>query len=196
MIIDRDYDASLWYIIKSDRKNRKEIVNFIKELPEEFLKKMRLSIEKSGKEQLNFDEPNLDFNEYSDHYTYPNKNSPGIYYYYQINQIKEKQSLTIVKTFYDGVKEDDIIELKLFPINLEYAKEMNNFEEEWIGNVTTNIKTTHIDDTVVSIKCDYSEYNIYNTPIGYFIGYSKVILKGRGQIIIYKPINLNKMPED
>lgn len=38
MIFDKDYDTSLWFILKSDEKNRKEIVEFIKEIPEDIEK--------------------------------------------------------------------------------------------------------------------------------------------------------------
>ena len=187
MIFDRDYDASLWYIVKADRKNRKEIAAFIKEMPEELLENIRVAIEKLKKEKFHFD------GETSDFYRCACKNDPRIYYYFQID---EDQCLTITKALYDGVNEDDLFELMLFPISPEYAKELENFEEEWIGTVTNNIKTTHYSDTAGLIDCNESEYNIYNTPFGHFIGYSREIFNGKRDISIYKPISLRKMPKD
>ena len=187
MIFDRDYDASLWYIVKADRKNRKELAAFIKEIPETLLENIRVAIEKLKKEEFHFD------GETSDFYICVSKNDPRIYYYFQID---EDQCLTITKALYDGVNVDDIFELMLFPISPEYAKELENFEEEWIGTVTNNIKTTHYSDTVGLIDCNESEYNIYNTPFGHFIGYSREIFNGKRDIGIYKPINLKKMPND
>ena len=84
----------------------------------------------------------------------------------------------------------------LFPISPEDAKEMENFEEEWIGTVTNNIKTTHISDNFSEIDCNESEYNIYNTPIGHFVGYTREIFNGRRNIVIYKPVSLRRLPED
>ena len=187
MIFDRDYDASLWYIVKADKKNRKEISDFIKEIPEKLLENIRLAIKKSKNGEFDFD------GETSDFYRCVSKNEPRVYYYFQID---EDGCLTITKSLYDGVNEDDLFELMLFPISPEYANELENFEEEWIGTVTNNIKTTHINDKFDLIDCNESEYNIYNTPFGHFVGYSREIFHGKRDIGIYKPISLRRMPKD
>ena len=41
MIFGKEFDSSLWQILKTDKKNRKAIVEFIKELPEELLEKIQ-----------------------------------------------------------------------------------------------------------------------------------------------------------
>lgn len=187
MIFDRDYDASLWYIVKADRKNRKKISDFIKEIPEKLLENIRIAIKKLKNGEFHFDEETSDF------YRCVSKNNPRVYYYFQID---EDECLTITKSLYDGVNDDDLFELMLFPVSQEYANELENFEEEWIGTVTNNIKTTHIDDKVGLIDCNESEYNIYNTPFGHFVGYSREIFHGKRDINIYKPISLRRMPDD
>lgn len=187
MIFSKDYDASLWYIVKADRKNRKEITSFIKEIPEKLLENIRVSIEKIAKNEFDFD------GETSDFFRCASKNEPRTYYYFQID---EDACLTITKAFYDGINEDDLFELMLYPISPEYAKELENFEDEWIGTVTNNIRTTHIDDKVGLIDCNENEYNIYNTPFGHFVEYSREIFNGKKTVTFYKPINLKKIPED
>ena len=187
MIFDRDYDASLWYIVKADRKNRKEISDFIKEIPEVLLENIRLAIKKlkNGEFYIN--------GETSNFYRCASNNNPMIYYYFQIDEAK---CLTITKSLYDGVNEDDLFELMLFPVSPEYANKLENFEEELIGAVTNNIKITHYSDKASLIDCNESEYNIYNTPFGHFIGYSREIFHGKRDVGIYKPISLRRMPND
>ena len=187
MIFDRDYDASLWYIVKADRKNRKEISDFIKEIPEKLLENIRLAIKKLKNGEFHFD------GQISDFYRCVSKNDPRVFYYFQID---EDECLTITKSLYDGVNEDDLFELMLFQVSPEYANELENFEEEWIGTVTNNIKTTHYSESAGLIDCNESEYNIYNTPFGHFVGYSREIFHGKRDIGIYKPINLRRMPND
>ncbi len=187
MIFDRDYDASLWYIVKADRKNRKEISDFIKEIPEKLLENIRLAIKKLKNGEFHFDGQTSDF------YRCVSKNDPRVFYYFQID---DDECLTITKSLYDGVNEDDLFELMLFPVSPEYANELENFEEEWIGTVTNNIKTTHYSESAGLIDCNESEYNIYNTPFGHFVGYSREIFHGKRDIGIYKPISLRRMPND
>ena len=61
MIFDRGYDASLWYIVKADRKNRKEISDFIKEIPEELLENIRIAINKPKNGKFHLDGETSDF---------------------------------------------------------------------------------------------------------------------------------------
>ena len=187
MIFGKDYDASLWYIVKADRKNRKEIVKFIKEIPEQLLKNIRISIEKLDRKEFDFD------GETSDFYSCASNNDSKIYFYFQID---EDGALTITKSLYDSSIEDELFELMLFPVNPEYVKQLENFEEEWLGTVTNNIKTTHTGENVGLIDCNESEYNIYNTPFGHFVGYNREILNGKTEISIYKPVNSRKIPKD
>ena len=41
MIIDKGYDISLWCILSADKKNRTQIIEFIKSIPQELLIKIR-----------------------------------------------------------------------------------------------------------------------------------------------------------
>lgn len=187
MIFDKDYDASLWYIVKADRKNRKEISDFIKEIPEKLLENIRLSINKLKNGEFHFD------GETSDFYRCFSKNNPRVCYYFQID---DAECLTITKSLYDEANEDDLFELMLFPVSPEYVNELENFEEDWIGTLTSNIKTTHYSNKASLIDCSESEYYIYNTPFGHFVGYNREIFHGKRDIAIFKPISLRRMPND
>lgn len=41
MIFDREFDESLWLIVKNDRKNRMKVLEFIKSIPYEFILKIQ-----------------------------------------------------------------------------------------------------------------------------------------------------------
>ena len=49
MIFNKDYDSSLWNIIVVDRENRKDLVDFIKEIPEELFHNIKFSIDSMKK---------------------------------------------------------------------------------------------------------------------------------------------------
>ena len=183
MIFDKDYDAALWYIVKVDKKNRKEITDFVKEIPDKLLENIRVSIQKFKDGEYNSNDEKLDY------YRCNSDNDPRVNYYFQID---DDECLTIKKSFND----DNIFELMLFPIGPERVKYLDNFEEEWVGCVTNNIKTTHLGNQCELINCKEREYNIYKTPIGYFVEYNREILNGKKDIGIYKPINIKEMPKD
>ena len=52
MIFNDDYDASLWCIVKGDKKNRKQLVQFLRELPEELIWKIRETLAKADRYEL------------------------------------------------------------------------------------------------------------------------------------------------
>jgi len=187
MIFDKDYDASLWYILRADRRNRKEIAEFIKGIPEKLLDNIRASIKNLDKKEFCFD------GETSDFYSCASANDPSIYYYFQID---EDNALTITKALYDGNIEEELFQLMLFPVSPDCAKNLENFEEEWLGTVTNNIKTEHISNDIGLMECNESEYNIYNTPLGHFVSYSRELFNGNSEIAIFKPVNLRKVPKD
>lgn len=187
MIFDKDYDASLWCIVKADRKNRKEIMDFINEIPEELLENIRISIEKLKKGEFIFD------GETSDFYRCISKKQPRIFYYFQLD---EDECLTIIKSYYDGYNEDELFELEINPIKPEYFIKIGMFEEEYIGTLTNNIQTTHFDNKYGLIDCTENEYTLYKTPIGHFIAYGKEIPNSEKVVTMIKPISLKRMPED
>ena len=187
--LSKKYLANQDIIIKHIMSNNYTGINeiFASGNTEELLENIRVSIERLKNGEFHFDEETTGVNRCA------SKEDPSIYYCYEISG---DESLIITKLLRNGTKLDELFELMLFPISPEDAKEMENFEEEWIGTVTNNIKTTHINDNFSEIDCNESEYNIYNTPIGHFVGYTREIFNGRRDIVIYKPVSLRRLPED
>ena len=185
MIFDEDYDTALWFILKADKKNRKDIVKFLLGMPEEFVENVRVAIERArkNKEYELKDVPSNFYNVVCD-------DNPSYFYNFQMS---EDNGLRITKEYYDGEHLDDIFELLLFPVSVEAAKELENFEEEWLGTVTYDIKTKHVEGSTTGlIQCKESEYNIHKTPLGHVVSYSREILNGSRDISIVKPVRLKK----
>ena len=186
MIFDEDYDTALWFILKADRKNRKEIVKFLLEMPAELVDNIRIAIERARtKKEYNL--PNVP----SNFYNVVCKDNPEYFYNFQID---DDDGLSITKEYYDGTHLDDVFELLLYPVSVEAAKELENFEEEWLGTVTYDIETKHSGDDMIggTVICKESEYNIRKTPLGHVVSYSREILGGNREISIYKPVRLGK----
>ena len=186
MIFDEDYDTALWFILKADRKNRKEIVNFLLGMPAELVDNIRIAIERARKNK-EYDLPNVT----SEFYNVVCKDHPEYYYNFQLD---DDNGLTITKEYYDGTHLDDIFELLLYPLSVETTKELENFGEEWLGAINYDIKTVHSSDDEIGeiVFCKESEYNIHKTPLGHIVSNSREILKGNNEISIYKPVRLGK----
>ena len=185
MIFDKNYDASLWSILKANRKGRKELSSFIKEIPEPLLNNIRKAIELFKNNEFKFDAQTSDF------FRCISSNDPKIYFYFQLDN---DGCLTITKEYFDGQNSDELFELMIYPLNLEEIKKMAVLDDEWLGTVTTNIQTTHISESVGLVDCNESEYNIIRTPVGFFVQY-EIELDDREKIG-YKPIILKLLPKD
>ena len=187
MLFDKDYDASLWFILKSDKKNRKEIIEFLKDMPEVFLERIRESIEQIKKDEFDFDGKDADY------YKCHSRSDSSIYYYFQIDK---DNALTITMSYTNGSTDKEMLELMIFPMNLEYVKKLGFFEGEWIGTLTNNIRAKRISSNAELVDCNENEYNIYNTPVGCFISYSRDLFDGKKTLTVYKPLNTKKIPEE
>lgn len=183
MIFGKEYDLSLWYIIKADKRNRYKIIEFIKEIPIDLINNIDLAIEKSKNEEI-------DYSKYDGNiYKITSYKDSNIKYYFYIDNID--YCLTIAKEYNNDGKRQTLFELMLFPLRLEMIK---MFDEEWIGtisNYNSNCSLTEISQ----INNKY-EYNLYNTPIGYFISYHYKCKNIDKLVSIFKPINIRKVPED
>ena len=184
MLFEEDYDTALWLILKADKKNRKDITRFLLDMPGQVVDNIRAEIERvKNKEPEPSERP-------SDYYNVVCDKDPNYFYNFQVDDAD--RCLRISKEYYDGEHLEDVFELMLFPVGVEYAKLLENFEEEWLGTFTYNIKTQHSDkEGSRLVDCKESEYNIHKTPIGHFVSYSREIL-GEHEISIYKPVRLRK----
>ena len=188
MIFGKDYDTSLWFIMKADKKNRKEILEFIKDIPKELIENIRISLQKVKDKEFKFGEEPDTF------YYKESEDDPRIYFDFEIDDYDK--CLTISKNYCDGKTTDELFEIMLYPISREYIKEcMDNFEDEWLGTITYEIKTIHLSDKVGITEENEREYNIYKTPFGNIVSYTKQIGKSEREVNIFKPI-FGTIPDD
>ena len=175
MIFDENYDRSLWYILKADRKDRKELVDFIKELPEEFLSMIRSAIEEEKKGEVK---------DISNRYI--SKNNPNAYYDFDLDY-----GLTITTGIFDGEMEEDKFEILLFPTTLEEIDEMGYTNKLIVGTITD---ITNLDDE--EIEEIEREYALYHFPIGYYVSHAHEIIKGKSELVLFRRVNNKRIPKD
>lgn len=96
MVLSLDYDKSLWFILKNDKKNRKKILDFLKRIPSNLYMKLLDRI----RNNLIVDECNEEI-------------VNGIVYYYSIDS--QDGSISLGAFHKKDVSENDIFMIKLYP---------------------------------------------------------------------------------
>ncbi len=182
MIFSDDYDASLWCIVKGDKKSRNELVHFLRELPEELVWKIRETLAKADRDEL---KETVSFN-------CKNKTYTDIFYSFDFDP--EDPSITIVKGIDDGKMGINLFELMLNPINKKKLKQMECGDEEWLGTITNIVDTKYITDHLQETTEFEKEYMIRHLPIGYFVSCEKY--DDKKSATHYKPIIISRIPKD
>ncbi len=184
MIFDKDYDTSLWYIVNSDRKNGKALVKLLRELPREFIFKIRETLAKAKSDEI---EDDISFRVYDSVYG-------DVFYNFNFDPFDT--CITITKGIVAGEMEEDLFELMLCPITKDEIESLEYSDEEWLGTVTNIVSTEYICDKMQITKEIEREYNIHHFPIGYYVSHNHEILNGRREMVLYKRVNINKVPYD
>ena len=171
MIFGKEFDSSLWQILKTDKKNRKAIVEFIKELPEELLEKIQEDVIEYRKQgSYKFDKC------------------------FEVEVTKDNKQHKYEVDFFDGLQitkyiKNDEYYVEDFQLSLVdfYFPEKTCFEEEWLGHVSRK------DPFDKELDCIYTEYNIVRTPFGRIITY---FIAEYDRIDYTKYIGFPKPPKD
>ena len=97
MLFDNNFDKTLWLLIKSDRRNRGKIIDFVKSIPDEFILMIQEGLVEYEKYKLENDCISFDDREYRcfDNQMY---NSMGELYSFNIDT--KKDILSITKSIY------------------------------------------------------------------------------------------------
>ena len=181
MIFNDDYDASLWCIVKGDKKNRKQLVQFLRELPEELIWKIRETLAKADRYEL---EEVVSF-------SCKNKTYTDVYYSFDFDP--DDPYITIVKGIDDGKMVINLFELMLNPINKEILKRYA-VKEEWLGTISNSVDTKYITDNMQETTELEREYMIRHLLIGYFVSCEKY--NDKRVSTHYKPIIIDRIPKD
>lgn len=144
MFFNQEYDKSLWFILKNDKKNRKRILEFIHSFPsslhKELLEKINTNAKKNISKELIID---------------------GIVHYYEFNIVDG--SLTVGSYSRKNSSEEDIFIFKLYPYkNVDfYTKEVI------IGSIIYQSKYF---DNQSAYDCDKVKYCLEKNKFGcYFV---------------------------
>ncbi len=183
MIFDEKFDQSLWCIIKGDKKNRKQIVKFIKELPVEFIEMVREGIEKYRQIE---DPYNSEEDIYNDYMV-----GDKVSYFFEIKRSGMENYLRLKKDILNGKFYDPIIMLELNDGGVKDISEWDNFDELDLGVSTIDIKYIF-----GLMKCNESQYSIVKTPIGNVVKYTREYLGGLVTLPFGRFVNIKNMPND
>ena len=185
MIFDEEFDQSLWCIIKGDKKNRNKIVNFIKELPQEFIEMIRNGIEEYRKIEDPFESDEEIFGEY--------ETQNNVIYHFDIIRPCMNNYLRLSKFILNEKLDDSEIRLELTDGGVKDISEWDNFDEWDLGVSTTDIINNFKNGLM---KCNESEYAIVKTPIGSVVRYTRGYLGGLVTLPFGRFVNIKNMPDD
>ncbi len=125
MIINDDFDRTLWLILVGDSENRYDIAKFISSFPKEMVERIHRELEKCNTENDSVIKKN---------FSKAFRNDKGNTYLYAVNingnEIKLKFSVFGNTT----IQYEENVELSIVCISLEKIKSMNSMYAEYIGN--------------------------------------------------------------
>lgn len=163
MILNKEYDMSLWLMLHSDKINRDIIANFISNIPEELYEEIKNS--------LNFymyafsrKDVNININEYTEKTLSGEVVTTGdMKYWYMINP--QTGSLELGEAIIDGEFEYDTIQVTLFPVSDTKVMNMKNYTDCLIGEYIYNYGLDDSDDLSV-LDFDLMTYYLFKLPFG------------------------------
>jgi len=185
MIFNYKYDTALWFILEADKKNRKDIIKLINELPSDLLEKIKKSIEEA-KDYVSGDKiPDgvYDIVECED----------NIFYYYTLNPAF---GLSISKCKHDGENKEELFNIFLSPVDINCIESLDNYDDEFLGTLANNLRNYKDGKVVDSYDCIEREYEILKTPLGYCVLYTKELFYGEVDFPILKLVNIYGLPSD
>lgn len=127
MIFGKEYDLSLWYMLKVRNQYRKRAIDFIKELPEEFLENIRTSYLKGINNNAGLEDGQDSF------YNAQSNVDPSINYKFYI--MCRNLYIIKIKTI-DGVSRQ-VFSLILHPNNPSDIAQREKFKEMSLGSICT-----------------------------------------------------------
>lgn len=188
MILDKDYDNSLWYMMLARDKNADELLAFLKSLPKGLMDTIKSDIlrRKNGN-YTTIDALN------GDHY-YEDPKDPSIYYYYNLEAdtgavIISKSMVHVDNKGMDFVDDEDfddvadLYELTLFPMSKEEPDDLNIGEAIWYG-------------AIKNFREEEFNYHIERTDNNFQLVCAKSLFFDSSNLPGVIPVDLNDLPDD
>ena len=178
MILGNEYDMSLWYILKVRNKYRKSIIEFIKELPEEFLENIRTAYLKGIDKNVGLDDEEDKF------YKVQSNVDSNIYYKFYI--MCGDLYIDKIKII-NGVSKN-LFSLTLIPNNPNHIEQMYKNKEICLGSISTG--------QLQEISYKELEYDLKKTNFGNMLSHTYFLLGGMIKIKFSRPASIKNMPEE
>lgn len=200
MLFGEGYDMSLYLILKSDKKNRNLIFNFLRDFP------MQLYLEILDCLNRRKNDTDEDWIEENECYSYDNL----FHYSYQISSIGY---ITLSSEIFSDNRYRSLYDLEL--CDIENLDDYENFDSETIGSFSITKSHQYIDEIIKSKdgtsclntlleqinseyisleKCKERSYNLLKTPLGWLIEYNLFDSDYEllSQIPVMKSVNMQK----
>lgn len=157
MIFDKNYDRTLWLMLKGDKDNRKIILEFIKLIPNHFLVKIQNTIKE-------YEEYKLDDNKELKKKNFNGEWYDGEKYLYHFNIDKDNDTLFVGRNVFKyGMFNNDFGLLLVNDIDVSI---MENFCEYLIGKVSFNYELINDGIRIVQGKYTSIDYKLLNVVLG------------------------------
>lgn len=166
-MFSQEFDRSLWLMLISDKNNREDIINFIKSIPNELYKQIRIQLDKYEK----YEQSDINILDREDICLYGSCNGKyDLKYYFVIDMIQNSLTISMGSN-------RDMNFIKSYEIILYAKSRYNNvelFNTQLLGNIIN-----HTDD----IK---TEYELIDGLFGRMVVYSN-----DGSLKKYKKVTRN-----
>lgn len=174
----KEYDLSLWYISKVRNQYRKRAVDFVKELPEEFLENIRTCYLKGINNNAGVDDGDDTF------YNVRSKCDPNIYYkFYIMCRDLYIEKIRIV----DGVSRT-LFSIMLSPNDSSDIVHLKKSKERMLGSISIG--------QFLTIGYKEVAYSMKKMCFGYMIIQTYYLLGGMIEINFGWPVHINNMPDE
>ena len=178
MIFGKEYDLSLWYMLKVKNIYRKKTIDFVKEVPEEFLENIKRTYINGIENNAGVDDDyNLFYNIQSD-------NDTSVYYKFYI--MCRDLYMYKIKTI-DG-KDKKLFSLTLSPNNPTDIMNMKKNKKRTLGSICIGEYSQNSFKEV--------DYNIKKTEFGYMLLHNHVLLMNMLEMKFLRPTSTKYMPEE
>lgn len=125
MIINDDFDRTLWFILVVDKENRVDIAGFISSFPRELFEKIRMELEK-----CNTDNDSVIKRNFSKAF----RDDKGNTHLYTLNIDGNEIKLKFSIFGNTSIQYEENVELSIVSISLDKIKTMKSMYAEYIGN--------------------------------------------------------------
>lgn len=183
MILNKNYDMSLWLILHSDKVNRGVIAEFINNIPKELRNEIQSSL-KCYMDTIvkNGIDSNIDRELLSGEFV----TTGDMKYWYMVNL--QTGALQLGEAIVDGREQYDTVQITLLPVNDVDIKNMKNYTDSLIGEMVYSYEIDDNSDKTIS-DFDLMQYYILKLPFGGMIVNSCDSVKNK-----YSLLNMEIVP--